>query len=100
MAFLNVLAIFVVVGVMSESREEAGKPPPLPHSQKSVVKDLRPLNAGEKSAIWLHFGLRLGEAKLVNNKEVECWHSGAAVKHSGNTTNLAGHGNVARRHED
>ena len=45
-AFLNVLALFVVVGVMSESREEAGKPPLLPQSQKSEknLKELGPLN--------------------------------------------------------
>ena len=89
-AFLNVLALFVVVGVMSESREEAGKPPPLPQSQKSEkkLKERRPLK-GAKSAIWLHFGLRVVEAELGNNKEVECWHYEAAVKDSGNTTNLA-----------
>ena len=55
---------------------------------------------GEKSVTWLHFGLRLGEANLVNNNEVECWHCGATVKQSGNTTNLAGHGEVVRRHGD
>ena len=75
---------------MSESRdfEEARKPPPLPQSQKSEknLKELRPLK-GAKSAIWLHFGLCVVETKLVNNKEVECWHCESAVKHSarGNT---------------
>ena len=52
------------------------------------MKELRPLK-GAKWAIWLHFGLCVAKAKLVNNKE-ECWHCGAAVKHSGNTINLAG----------
>ena len=66
---------------MSESREGAGEPPPLLQLQESEksLKELRPLK-GATSVIWLHFGLRLVEAKLVN-KEVECWHCEAAVKH-------------------
>ena len=57
---------------------------------------------GAKLALWLHFSLRVVKAKLVNNTEVECWHCEAAVKHSGNTTNLAAPVNMAKaqRHED
>ena len=88
-SFLNVLSLFVVVGVMSESREEAGEPPPVPKLQESKknLKELGPLKSA-KSAIWLHFclrELRMVEAKLVImnkiNKEVECGHCGASVKH-------------------
>ena len=57
-------------------------------NRRRVRKELRPLKDA-KLAIWLHFGLSVVKAKLVNNKGVECWHRGAAVKHSGNTTNLA-----------
>ena len=67
------MALFAVVGVMSDSREfeEAGKPPLLSQSQDSEknLKELRPLNDA-KSAIWLH--LLMVEAKLVNKKVVKC----------------------------
>ena len=55
---------------------------------------------GAKLAIWLHFGLRVVKAKLVNNMEVECWHCGAAVKCSGNATNLAADMAKERGYED
>ena len=53
---------------MSESREEAGEPLPLPQLQESEksLKELRPLK-GAKSVMWLHFGLCVVDAKLVNN---------------------------------
>ena len=78
-SFSNVLALFVIVVVMSESREEAGPLPQLQDLEKSL-KELRPLEVA-KSAILLHFGLHVVEAKLVNVEEVECWHCGAALKH-------------------
>ena len=67
-SFSNVLALFVVVGVMRE-REEAGEPPPLPELQEPEIslKELRPLK-GAKSAIWLHFSLRVVEAKFITRK--------------------------------
>ena len=68
-AFLNV-ALFAVVSVMSESREEAGKPPPLPSSQKleKSLKELHEATEGAKWSIWLHFGLHVVEAKLPTRK--------------------------------
>ena len=69
------MALFAVVGVMSESREfeKAGKPPLLPQSQdpEKKLKELRPLNDA-KSAIWLH--LLMVEAKLMSKKVVKCGH--------------------------
>ena len=55
---------------------------------------------GATLAGWLHLGLCVVKANLVNNKEVECWHCEAAMKHSGNTTNLAANMAKAQRHED
>ena len=56
-------------------------------ARKNLDK-LRPLR-GAKLAIWLHFGVRVVETKLVNDQEVESGHCWSAVKHTARgTTNL------------
>ena len=55
-------------------------------------EDFGRAEATERCKISKMVALRLARGRsklLVNNKGVECWHGGAAVKYNGNTTNPA-----------
>ena len=87
--FYSALRLFAVVGAMSESQK---KPKSRNHclscrNRRKIRKWLKP-RKGAKSAIWLHFRFRVVEERFVNDKAVEYWHFGSAVKYSGSITNL------------